>query len=49
VVRDTGDGWDEPEIERYTTRLAGGRVVVERTMDDRAVAVEEPVRVRGLE
>lgn len=49
VVRDTGDGWDEPEIERYTTRLAGGRVVVERTMDDGAVAVEEPVRVRGLE
>ncbi|UYQ61000.1 glycoside hydrolase family 31 protein [Streptomyces peucetius] len=49
VVRDTGDGWDEPEIERYTTRLAGGRVVVERTMDDGAVAVEGPVRVRGLE
>ncbi|MEW2630665.1 glycoside hydrolase family 31 protein [Streptomyces sp. NPDC048389] len=49
VVRDTGAGWDEPEIERYTTRLAGGRVVVERTTEDGAVAVEGPVRVRGLE
>jgi alpha-glucosidase len=49
VVRDTGDGWDEPEIERYTTRLADGRVVVERSTDDGAVAVEGPVLVRGLE
>ncbi|MGX6739959.1 glycoside hydrolase family 31 protein [Streptomyces xantholiticus] len=49
VVRDTGDGWDEPEIERYTTRLAGGRVVVERATDDGAVTVEGPVRVRGQE
>ncbi|GGW33415.1 glycosyl hydrolase [Streptomyces xantholiticus] len=49
VVRDTGDGWDEPEIERYTTRLTGGRVVVERATDDGAVAVEGPVRVRGQE
>jgi alpha-glucosidase len=47
VVRDAGDGWAEPEIERYTSRLADGRVVVERATDDGQSAVE--VRVRGLE
>ncbi|MGW7287617.1 glycoside hydrolase family 31 protein [Streptomyces sp. NPDC054847] len=49
VVRDAGDGWAEPEIERYTSRLAGGRVVVERATDDGQSAVEGPVLVRGLE
>ncbi|WP_411572190.1 hypothetical protein [Streptomyces pristinaespiralis] len=49
VVRDAGEGWAEPEIERYTSRLAGGRVVVERATDDGQSAVEGPVRVRGLE
>ncbi|MFI1940412.1 TIM-barrel domain-containing protein [Streptomyces purpureus] len=48
VVRDRGDGWESAEIERYTTRLADGRVVVERVTDEGAVAVEGPVRVRGL-
>lgn len=47
VVRDTGEGWAEPEIERYATRLVNGRVVVERTTDDGPVAVEREVRVRG--
>ncbi|MEV4685612.1 glycoside hydrolase family 31 protein [Streptomyces kurssanovii] len=49
VVRDAGDGWAEPEIERYTSRLSGGRVVVERATDDGQSVVEGPVRVRGLE
>ncbi|MEU1896575.1 glycoside hydrolase family 31 protein [Streptomyces pristinaespiralis] len=49
VVRDAGEGWAEPEIERYTSRLAGGRVVVERATDDGQSAVQGPVRVRGLE
>ncbi|MGX1502348.1 UNVERIFIED_CONTAM: alpha-glucosidase [Streptomyces graminofaciens] len=49
MVRDAGEGWAEPEIERYTSRLAGGRVVVERATDDGQSAVEGPVRVRGLE
>lgn len=29
VVPDAGDGWDEPEVERYTVRREGPRVVVE--------------------
>ena len=46
VVRDAGDGWAQAEIERYTTRMAGGRVVVERDgVEGEAVP---PVRVRGL-
>ncbi|MEV0000536.1 TIM-barrel domain-containing protein [Streptomyces sp. NPDC050848] len=47
VVRDTGDGWESGEIERYASRLVDGRVVVERVTDEGAVAVELPVRVRG--
>ncbi|MFJ8077643.1 glycoside hydrolase family 31 protein [Streptomyces sp. NPDC096176] len=49
VVRDTGDGWAEPEVERWTTRLVNGRVVVERVTDGGPVTAEGPVRVRGLE
>ncbi|MGW2475667.1 glycoside hydrolase family 31 protein [Streptomyces sp. NPDC001665] len=45
VVRDAGDGWEPVEVERYTSRLEGGRVVVER--DGGGGAVEWPVRVRG--
>ncbi|MER5634443.1 glycoside hydrolase family 31 protein [Streptomyces nitrosporeus] len=45
VVRDVGDGWVRPEAERYTSRLADGRVVVER--DGSREAVPYPVRVRG--
>ncbi|MFE7576088.1 glycoside hydrolase family 31 protein [Streptomyces sp. NPDC057521] len=43
VVPDAGDGWEPVEAERYTSRLEGGRVVVER--DGRVV--DRPVRVRG--
>ncbi|WP_405935795.1 glycoside hydrolase family 31 protein [Streptomyces sp. NBC_00726] len=43
VVRNAGDGWEPVEVERYTSRLAGGRVVVERE----GGSVDRPVRVRG--
>ncbi|MFI7093287.1 glycoside hydrolase family 31 protein [Streptomyces lydicus] len=46
VVPDAGDGWQRPTVERFTTRWAGGRVVVERRDGG---AVGYPVRVRGLE
>ncbi|GAQ55803.1 glycosyl hydrolase [Streptomyces sp. LBUM 1476] len=50
VVRDAGDGWDEPEIERYVTRWEGARVVVERESREDEDGVLEPscpVRLRG--
>ncbi|GDY72474.1 hypothetical protein SAV31267_019590 [Streptomyces avermitilis] len=43
-----GDGWDEPEIEQYVTRLRGQRVVVERDGDEGPGEPSYPVRVRGL-
>ncbi|AZM52052.1 glycosyl hydrolase [Streptomyces sp. WAC 01529] len=46
VIADAGDGWEEPEVERFTTRWSGGRVVVER--EGGGVARGRPVRVRGL-
>ncbi|MFE0645755.1 glycoside hydrolase family 31 protein [Streptomyces sp. NPDC058877] len=46
VVRDTGDGWEPAEIERYQSRLVGGRVVVERVGDEGVEEVGLPVRVR---
>ncbi|MFD3568647.1 glycoside hydrolase family 31 protein [Streptomyces sp. NPDC058667] len=48
VVRDTGDGWEPAEIERYQSRLVDGRVVVERVTDDGVEAPGLPVRVRGV-
>ncbi|MFD7325322.1 glycoside hydrolase family 31 protein [Streptomyces sp. NPDC059875] len=48
VVRDTGDGWEPGEIERYASRLVDGRVVVERVTDAGSEEVALPVRVRGL-
>ncbi|MCX2183940.1 glycoside hydrolase family 31 protein [Streptomyces sp. SKN60] len=48
VVRDTGDGWEPGEIERYQSRLVDGRVVVERVTDDGVTEPDLPVRVRGL-
>ncbi|GAA3764413.1 hypothetical protein GCM10023082_66630 [Streptomyces tremellae] len=48
VVRDPGDGWREPEAERYTVRLRGGEVRVARTAEAGAQPREWPVRVRGL-
>ncbi|MEV6087088.1 glycoside hydrolase family 31 protein [Streptomyces parvulus] len=48
VVEDAGDGWAEPEIERYVSRWEGGRVVVLREGGDGAAGPSRPVRVRGL-
>ena len=48
VVPDAGDGWDEPEIERYVARWEGRRVVVERESEDGVSVPSYPVRVRGL-
>ncbi|MEU1405265.1 glycoside hydrolase family 31 protein [Streptomyces sp. NPDC005728] len=48
VVPDAGDGWDEPEIERYAARWQGRRVVVTREREDGAGEPSRPVRVRGL-
>jgi alpha-glucosidase len=47
VVRDSGDGWDEPELERYVTRWAGQRVVVEREAEDGTGEPAYPMRLRG--
>jgi alpha-glucosidase len=44
LVTDEGDGWAEPRVERFTTRLAGGRTVVEREEEGE---VGYAVRVRG--
>ncbi|MBW8740152.1 MAG: glycosyl hydrolase [Streptomyces turgidiscabies] len=49
VVPDAGDGWEEPEAERYVTRWEGTRVVVERDGDDGVSEPSHPVRVRGLD
>ncbi|MEU3891731.1 glycoside hydrolase family 31 protein [Streptomyces sp. NPDC029041] len=49
VVPDGGEGWQEPEIERYTARWTGSRVVVERVGEDGGGAPPYPVRVRGTE
>ncbi|MEU6594938.1 glycoside hydrolase family 31 protein [Streptomyces sp. NPDC046881] len=48
VVPDAGDGWEEPEIERYVARRQGGRVVVTRDREDGVAEPPYPVRVRGL-
>ncbi|MEU0333815.1 glycoside hydrolase family 31 protein [Streptomyces sp. NPDC006193] len=48
VVQDAGDGWREPEIERYAARRQGDRVVVTREGEDGAGEPPFPVRVRGL-
>ncbi|MER6120554.1 glycoside hydrolase family 31 protein [Streptomyces sp. NPDC001743] len=46
LVRDRGDGWAPTVVERYTTRLVGGRVVVER--DGEESLVDVPLRMRGV-
>ncbi|MEU5002534.1 glycoside hydrolase family 31 protein [Streptomyces sp. NPDC021622] len=51
VIRDAGDGWHEPEIERFAARWTDGRVVVERDGrdgDEDAGDVGLPVTVRGV-
>lgn len=48
VVPDTGDGWEEPEVERYVTRWEGLQVVVQRDGEGGLSETAYPVRVRGL-
>lgn len=48
VVANAGDGWGEPEIERYVARRHGGRVVVTRDREDGVAEPPYPVRMRGL-
>jgi alpha-glucosidase len=48
VVQDAGDGWDEPEIERYVARWEGRKVVVQREGEDGLSEPSHPVRLRGL-
>ncbi|MEW2497424.1 glycoside hydrolase family 31 protein [Streptomyces nodosus] len=50
VVPDAGDGWEEPEIERYGSRWKSGRrVVVRRDGKDGRSEPGRPVLVRGLD
>jgi alpha-glucosidase len=44
LIRDRGDGWEQPVVERFAARLTGGEVVVER---EGSQEVGYPVRVRG--
>ncbi|MFI2201426.1 glycoside hydrolase family 31 protein [Streptomyces sp. NPDC020192] len=48
VVPDAGDGWGEPETERYVARRQGREVVVTREREDGSGEPPCPVRVRGL-
>ncbi|MCH0555135.1 glycoside hydrolase family 31 protein [Streptomyces sp. MUM 16J] len=48
VVADAGDGWEEPEIERFVARRQGRRVVVTREREGGPGESPYPVRVRGL-
>ncbi|HZX39350.1 MAG TPA: glycoside hydrolase family 31 protein, partial [Streptomyces sp.] len=48
VVPDPGDGWEQAEVERYTTRLVDGRVVVKQIKGNRSGPPRWRVRVRGL-
>ncbi|MER7204526.1 TIM-barrel domain-containing protein, partial [Streptomyces sp. NPDC000188] len=48
VVPDVGDGWQAPDVQRYTTRWSGGSVVVERQDEGRPAEPAYPVRIRGL-
>ncbi|MFI9346389.1 glycoside hydrolase family 31 protein [Streptomyces sp. NPDC052773] len=48
MVSDAGDGWEEAELERYTSRRSGRRVVVERAGEEGGAEPPCPVRVRGL-
>ncbi|MEU9403837.1 TIM-barrel domain-containing protein [Streptomyces sp. NPDC048242] len=48
VVRDAGDGWEEPAIERYAVRRRGAEVVVTLEGEDGSAEPSCPVRIRGL-
>ncbi|QNE78536.1 glycosyl hydrolase [Streptomyces finlayi] len=47
LVRDAGDGWARSAVERFTSRMADGRVLVERDGGEAGAALP-PLRVRGL-
>ncbi|MFF1961407.1 glycoside hydrolase family 31 protein [Streptomyces sp. NPDC058220] len=47
VVRDPGDGWGQAEVERYTSRLVDGEVLVERVTDEGTAEPAWAVRARG--
>ncbi|MFG2634999.1 glycoside hydrolase family 31 protein [Streptomyces sp. NPDC048362] len=49
VVPDAGDGWDEPEVERYAVRRQGRQVVITREGENGSGEPGRPVRVRGLD
>ncbi|MCA6096264.1 glycosyl hydrolase [Streptomyces sp. SCA3-4] len=44
LITDAGDGWERPEVVRFTTRWRGGVVTVEQ---EGAAEVGYPVRMRG--
>ncbi|MBB5935309.1 glycoside hydrolase family 31 protein [Streptomyces zagrosensis] len=44
LITDTGDGWEEPTVMHFTTRLRGNRVVVEREGPE---DIKYVMRVRG--
>ncbi|MET9668547.1 glycoside hydrolase family 31 protein [Streptomyces sp. NPDC006475] len=48
VVPDSGDGFEATEVERYTTRLVDGRVVVKQISGEGSGPPRWRVRVRGL-
>lgn len=48
VVPDAGDGFGATEVERYTTRLVDGRVVVKQINGEGSGPPRWRVRVRGL-
>lgn len=47
VVPDVGDGWETAEVERYTSRLVDGRVVVKQVAEEGSTRPRWRVRVRG--
>ncbi|MEU5061188.1 MULTISPECIES: glycoside hydrolase family 31 protein [unclassified Streptomyces] len=48
VVPDAGEGWETPDVQRYTARWSGGSVVVERQEEGGPAEPAYPVRIRGL-
>ncbi|WP_405482863.1 glycoside hydrolase family 31 protein [Streptomyces sp. NBC_00009] len=48
VVPDVGDGWETPDVQRYTSRWSGGSLVVERQDEGGPAEPAYPVRIRGL-
>ncbi|MFD9074900.1 hypothetical protein, partial [Streptomyces lasiicapitis] len=48
VIADAGDGWEDPELQRFGVRWSGDELVVEKEGDGPERAVEYAVRVRGV-